>query len=213
MGKTVLRDERKGVFSIKMLLCGEIWDLIQKRNDRLLMELKNVMLTVNYLNMEARLDRAINSLKTIFKSHDEHQKLILDRVKELYEVLEPTSKQTNPIRVDHTRSINEVEREKVRQRLQGFNKKESRAWSIICQRFGPNLNQSELVSLAEVVAHHLHLKVDREAKRRKEVVLKWFEENSELVFPFLEKVVLEDEDGNTLGATTTKSKRSEVLSK
>jgi hypothetical protein len=37
--------------------------------------------------------------------------------------------------------------------------------------------------------------LDRDAKRRKSVLLKWFEENWNAIYPFLDYVVLEETQG------------------
>lgn len=96
------------------------------------------------------------------------------------------------------RSANELERKRVNSRLNGFSLKDSFAWQEICKRFGPNLNQSELLSLAEIIGQEAGIKVDREAKRRKEVLIKWYEENLEVVLKMLPYVKLVDSDGNAL---------------
>ena len=97
---------------------------------------------------------------------------------------------------DVIRSHSELERRKVDERLRGFSLKTSRAWQEICSRFGSNLNQTELLSIAEVLGAQIGVKVDREAKRRKEVLIKWFDENLAVILPYFSKMVLEDRDGN-----------------
>ena len=56
------------------------------------------------------------------------------------------------------------------------------------------------MSIAEVLGHMLHIRVDREAKRRKEVLIKWFEENIEAIHPMLDKIIPEDKNGNPVFA-------------
>jgi hypothetical protein len=84
------------------------------------------------------------------------------------------------------------EKERIAQRLEGFNPRENQAWKEITRRFGSSIKQPELVSMAKVLATHAKLKVDRDAQRRKTVLLKWFEENWAAVQPFLDYVALED---------------------
>ena len=96
------------------------------------------------------------------------------------------------------RNANELERKRVEDRLNGFNMRTSPAWREICRRFGPSLNQTELLSLAQIIAGQLGLKVDREAKRRKEVLIKWYDENLKAVMEILPYIVLEDGDGNAV---------------
>lgn len=96
---------------------------------------------------------------------------------------------------------NELNREKERiaGRLQGFNPKDNPAWHQITQRFGANIKQPELLSIAEVLAQNAGIKLDRDAKRRKTVLIKWFSENWDRVVPYLDYVVLEDANPGMAG--------------
>ena len=84
------------------------------------------------------------------------------------------------------------EKRRIAQRLYGFNPKDNPAWYQITQKFGSNLKQPELLSIAEVCATSAHIKLDRDAKRRKSVLIKWFEENWPRISPYLNYVILED---------------------
>lgn len=84
------------------------------------------------------------------------------------------------------------EKERITNRLSGFNPKDNVAWREITSRFGNNIKQQELLSIANVLANSASLKLDRDAKRRKCVLIKWFEENWQAIFPFLDYVVLEE---------------------
>ncbi|OHS98901.1 hypothetical protein TRFO_34769 [Tritrichomonas foetus] len=84
------------------------------------------------------------------------------------------------------------EKLRVFSRLRGFKAKDSRVWSEITRRFGSELKHGELLSIAEVVAANAGVQLDRDAKRRKSVLIKWFEENWIRISPFLNYVILED---------------------
>jgi hypothetical protein len=84
------------------------------------------------------------------------------------------------------------EKERISDRLKDFNPKDSPVWQEITRRFGKNLKQPELLSMANVLAGNANIKLDRDAKRRKAVLLKWFEENWAVIQPYLEYVVFED---------------------
>jgi hypothetical protein len=84
------------------------------------------------------------------------------------------------------------EKERIAGRLQGFNPKDNQVWKEITRRFGSNIKQPELLSVANVLASNAHIKLDRDAKRRKTVLVKWFEENWVSIRPFLDYVVLEE---------------------
>lgn len=83
------------------------------------------------------------------------------------------------------------DKKKVESRLDGFNPNESLAWIEICKKYGSSLSHNELISIAQVFASNFGIKVDRDAKRRKEVLIKWFDENSKLLIPFLNYIRIE----------------------
>jgi hypothetical protein len=85
-----------------------------------------------------------------------------------------------------------AEKQRIASRLQGFNPKDNPAWSAITQKFGANIKQPELLSIATVLATNANIRLDRDAKRRKSVLLKWFEENWGAIAPFIDFVVLEE---------------------
>ncbi|EAX97547.1 hypothetical protein TVAG_006780 [Trichomonas vaginalis G3] len=84
------------------------------------------------------------------------------------------------------------EKERIAERLGSFNPKDNAVWHEITQRFGANIKQPELLSIANVLAQNASIKLDRDAKRRKSVLIKWFEENWNAIQPYLAYVVLED---------------------
>jgi hypothetical protein len=61
----------------------------------------------------------------------------------------------------------------------------------LASRYGSRISQQELVSIAEAAAHQMNLRVDRDARRRKIVMIKWFEENWPMIFPVLNWIVLD----------------------
>ena len=81
------------------------------------------------------------------------------------------------------------------ERLKNFVYKESAAWKEITRRYGEELTQNELLCIAEVIASNLGIVIDREAKRRKNVLIKWFDENLEVITPFFERLRLIGSDG------------------
>jgi hypothetical protein len=84
------------------------------------------------------------------------------------------------------------EKQRIADRLGTFNSKDNTAWTEITARFGLNIKQPELLNIATVLATKANIKLDRDAKRRKAVLLKWFQENWAILSPFLDFVVLED---------------------
>jgi hypothetical protein len=101
---------------------------------------------------------------------------------------------------DAVHTLNENERKRTALRLQGFAIRDSRVWRVITDSFGIYLSQAELLSIAEVLGLRLNLKVDRGAKRRKEVLIKWYEENWDRIPPVWHELALEDDQGRRLYA-------------
>jgi RNA polymerase-interacting CarD/CdnL/TRCF family regulator len=87
-------------------------------------------------------------------------------------------------------SISE-ERERVQRRMQGFDWQKSNVWQCLTQSYGEKLNQDELISIADLVATKLKIKLDRDARRRKAVMIKWFEEHWESIQTLLPQVALD----------------------
>jgi hypothetical protein len=58
--------------------------------------------------------------------------------------------------------------------------------------YGQKLKQDELVSIADLCAEKLQIKLDRDARRRKIVVIKWFEENWAAIQPLIHLIVLDN---------------------
>lgn len=159
-----------------------------------------------------KINKALNSIKEISIKYPDNTNLLKEKLIKLLNVLkypdrnqaqlDPSSAQSSSSLAEYPRTQNESERKKIDERLRGFSLNESAAWKDICDRFGPNLNQTELLSIAEVLCYEVNhsqrnfpLKVDREAKRRKEVLIKWFDENYVDLQPHLKTIVLEDENG------------------
>ena len=83
------------------------------------------------------------------------------------------------------------ERERIAMRMEGFNQKDNCAWLELTKRFGQNIKRSELMNIAQVLADAANIKLDRDAKRRKSVLLKWFDEHWTRIRPLLDYIVLE----------------------
>lgn len=88
----------------------------------------------------------------------------------------------------------EIERHRVSRRLGKFNYKTCPTYQILKDLFGPRRSKTELLSLATCLCLRIpELKLDREAKRRKCVLIKWFDDNIELIRPYLQFYMFTDE--------------------
>ena len=73
----------------------------------------------------------------------------------------------------------------------------SDAWKQLTIRYGPKISHGLLLSMAEVVSHHLQIELFREYKRRKEMLIKWFDEQLDIIIPFLDNhFTMIDSNGN-----------------
>jgi hypothetical protein len=96
---------------------------------------------------------------------------------------------------------NQKDRLLTEMRLRNFDPENCPAASLLTQLFGSAINATDLVSLAETCSYYLDIYLDREAKRRKSVLLKWFDENLQRIGPFLrEHVVVENRSQELLGS-------------
>jgi hypothetical protein len=82
------------------------------------------------------------------------------------------------------------EHARIQRRVSGFNWQRSYAWAHLSHTFGPRLNQDELVSIAELTSGIVRIRLDRDARRRKPVMIKWFDENWGYIQPVLRHIVL-----------------------
>lgn len=95
------------------------------------------------------------------------------------------------------------EKQRIAIRMNGFDYKENHVWDEIVKRFGSNIKRGELTNIAQLLADTAGIKLDRDAKRRKSVLLKWFDEHWEKVLPLLDYVVLSDNEDAVLSENET----------
>lgn len=88
------------------------------------------------------------------------------------------------------------EKQRIAMRMEGFNQKDNSAWFELTKRFGQNIKRNELMNIAQVLANAADIKLDRDAKRRKSVLLKWFDEHWARIRPLLDYVVIEGNENN-----------------
>lgn len=78
---------------------------------------------------------------------------------------------------DKVKTHSESEKDRIMKRLNGFEYKTSQAWIEISKRFGNDVKREDLCEFAKKISNDLNIKLDRDAKRRKDVLLKWFDDN------------------------------------
>ena len=99
----------------------------------------------------------------------------------------------------------EFEAKFVQEKMADFDPTNCEAWAKLTSRFGPKISQEELLSLAEVVSHQLNIELYREYKRRKNMLIKWFDEHCDQVWPYIEKhIIITDINGNPIECQDTK---------
>ena len=86
-----------------------------------------------------------------------------------------------------------IERLKLLKRIQNRNSdvKSSAAFKKIQKLGWDKLNQKELRSIAQVLSKKSGISLDREAKRRREILLTWFDENYDQISEHMDRIVLE----------------------
>jgi hypothetical protein len=83
------------------------------------------------------------------------------------------------------------EKKRIADRLGAFNPKDNLVWKAISTKFGSSIKFPELLSIANVLAVSAAVHLDRDAKRRKCVLIKWFEEHWPVLAPYFDTVVLQ----------------------
>ncbi|KAI5490338.1 hypothetical protein TVAGG3_0995250 [Trichomonas vaginalis G3] len=91
---------------------------------------------------------------------------------------------------------------RVGQRLKGFTPKYSFAWKELTKQFGVEIKHQVLKDIAIEVASRLQIPLDRDAKRRKSVLIKWFDDNWEAIGTIItEYTVMNDQIYHNIAAT------------
>ncbi|OHS94985.1 hypothetical protein TRFO_38795 [Tritrichomonas foetus] len=86
------------------------------------------------------------------------------------------------------------ERERIKMIIRDFNYKQSKAWHSFEQIKWDKMNHKELVCIAQVLEKELNVVLDRESKRRKEVLVNWFDRNWEVLQPYINCISFEYEE-------------------
>lgn len=102
----------------------------------------------------------------------------------------------------------QYEKRWLQEEMNGFFVFDSEAWELLTRLYGPKISKDEIISLGQVTAMELNLDFVREYKRRKETMVKWFQNHFVVVRPFLQECVkvLRDED---VSNATTSGKETE----
>ena len=85
-----------------------------------------------------------------------------------------------------------LEKQKLAIKLGGFDYKSSDAWRKIVELYGTDIKRTTLCDIAKYIAEKKGLKMDRDSKRRKDVLLKWYSDNWSVAIGILEKVKVKD---------------------
>lgn len=97
----------------------------------------------------------------------------------------------------HTRTVQTTpeipEKERIMQKLAGFEYRSSMAWHTLMQLYGPDVKRSSLCEIAKFISRTQGLKMDRDSKRRKDVLIKWYHDNWASVFPMLPYIKIEND--------------------
>ncbi|OHT15337.1 hypothetical protein TRFO_42584 [Tritrichomonas foetus] len=87
-----------------------------------------------------------------------------------------------------------VEKDRVRQKLAGFDPKTSPACNYINSKFGQDVRQHCLCEMAKYIAKKRQIVLDRDSKRRKSVLLKWFHDKWEIISKDMEFFIVQNDE-------------------
>lgn len=87
---------------------------------------------------------------------------------------------------NESKSQLQMERILIEKRMENFDYHECAAMIYLSSKFTRLPSRIELVSLAKVCSKHTGIYLDREAYRRKTVLIKWFDENLKALMNFID---------------------------
>lgn len=86
-----------------------------------------------------------------------------------------------------------TEKDRVKQKLAGFDARQSPACIYINSHFGADIHQQTLCKFAKKIAKKRQIILDRDSKRRKTLLLKWFHDHWDLIRTDFENTQLLDD--------------------
>ena len=72
--------------------------------------------------------------------------------------------------------------------LGNFNAKKSRGYQLILTILSEPISLASLISLATLLSFLIEIPFSRDYTRRKDLVIKWFDDNYDYIFPFKDKI-------------------------
>lgn len=91
--------------------------------------------------------------------------------------------------------------------LGDFDPYHSRGWELIQYLTHHQVSRHALISIATILAGIIGIPFERDYSRRKDLVIKWFDQNYELIMPFKDCFEIEYQ----LYGKTTTTKKDEVI--
>ena len=85
------------------------------------------------------------------------------------------------------------EQNRIKDLLNDFDMKSSRIYQEFLKRGWETLSQQVLKSIAQVFEDRIKIPLSRESKRRKSVLIKWFDDNYDKIYPHLDSIQIVDE--------------------
>jgi hypothetical protein len=77
------------------------------------------------------------------------------------------------------------EKEWLEKEMEQFTATDSDAWRLLTNLYGSKISKEELLSVGQVTSIELNIELVREYKRRKETMIKWFQNHFDRIEPFL----------------------------
>jgi hypothetical protein len=74
-----------------------------------------------------------------------------------------------------------IEKDRAARRLGIFNAIDSNTWRVLRDEFGEDVALPELAGIALAVSEKIEIKPDRDVRRTKAALIKWFDENWEII--------------------------------
>ncbi|KAH0786320.1 glycosyl hydrolase family protein [Histomonas meleagridis] len=109
-------------------------------------------------------------------------------------IQKPQNYGVNQAIYDLARQPMSAEKERVRLKLIGFDQNTSEAWNYISKNFGQDVKQHCLCEMAKYLSLKRSIPLDRDSKRRKSVLIKWFHDNWPLIAQDMQKFRIQNDE-------------------
>ena len=194
---TFSKKKKKNIAGKKIFFLLDFFFLLMSTNQTTLL-LSKLTKLVDISSSDEKITEIVqNTLQTISEAYLKTPVGVPEEIKALNELEDPKSSpllsefaKQKPIFMHKPQSD---DKEKVKAILGDFDPNKSEAWLTLEENFGVNVKQPPLLEIAKIIGQHVHINVNRNARRRKSVLIKWYHDNWDVIKPYIKNFRVDDE--------------------